>query len=375
MRSTGSWTTPSPTGVIHLAAVTGGIGANRAEPGRFFYENAIMGIELLEACRVRGVDKVVVAGTVCAYPKYTSVPFREADLWGGYPEETNAPYGLAKKILLVQGQAYREQYGLNAVYLLVVNLYGPGDNFDLTSSHVIPAMIRRFVDAHEAGAPEVLLWGDGSATREFIHVRDAATAFRLALEHYDGGDPVNVGSGSEISIRDLAEKVADVVGYNGAIAWDTSKPNGQPSRRLDTSRARALFGFRASTGIRRGVGRDRQVVPRPGRVGPGPDGCDRRLAAVVTERPTSIRSTVAAPARRLVAGATDRRFDAVEAELGRILSRLDGLEQLATRTETEVAALRQQADEALAFLRVQHDIVRDLLEELRPLLESRRRGD
>ncbi len=242
-----------PDALVHLAAVTGGIGANRAEPGRFFYENAIMGIELLEACRVRGVDKVVVAGTVCAYPKYTSIPFREEDLWGGYPEETNAPYGLAKKMLLVQGQAYREQYGLNAVYLLVVNLYGPGDNFDLTSSHVIPAMIRRFVDAHEAGAPEVLLWGDGSATREFIHVRDAAKAFRLALEQYDGGDPVNVGSGSEISIRGLAEKVAHVVGYNGAIAWDTSKPNGQPSRRLDTSRAHQLFGFQASTEFDEGL--------------------------------------------------------------------------------------------------------------------------
>jgi GDP-L-fucose synthase len=242
-----------PDALVHLAAVTGGIGANRAEPGRFFYENAIMGVELLEACRVRGVDKVVVAGTVCAYPKYTSVPFREEDLWGGYPEETNAPYGLAKKMLLVQGQAYREQYGLNAVYLLVVNLYGPGDNFDLTSSHVIPAMIRRFVDAHDAGTPRVLLWGDGSATREFIHVRDAAKAFRLALGHYDGGDPVNVGSGSEISIRDLAEKVARVVGYKGAIGWDTSKPNGQPSRRLDTRRARELFGFQASTEFDEGL--------------------------------------------------------------------------------------------------------------------------
>jgi GDP-L-fucose synthase len=235
-----------PDAVVHLAAVTGGIGANRAQPGTFFYENAIMGIELLEACRTHGVDKVAVAGTVCAYPKYTNVPFREVDLWNGYPEETNAPYGLAKKMLLVQSQAYREQYGMNAIHLLVVNLYGPGDNFDLTTSHVIPAMIRRFVEAQRAGAPEVVLWGDGSPTREFIHVRDAAIAFRLALERYDGGDPVNVGSGSEISIRDLAEKVARLVGYGGAIRWDASKPNGQPSRRLDTTRARELFGFEAS---------------------------------------------------------------------------------------------------------------------------------
>jgi len=237
----------APEAVVHLAAVTGGIGANRAQPGRFFYENAVMGIELLEACRTHGVDKVVVAGTVCAYPKYMSVPFREEDLWNGYPEETNAPYGLAKKMLLVQSQAYREQYGMNAVHLLVVNLYGPGDNFDLSTSHVIPAMIRRFVEAHRTGATEVVLWGDGSPTREFIHARDAATAFRLALERYDGGDPVNVGSGSDISIRDLAEKVTRLVGYSGAITWDTSKPNGQPSRRLDITRARELFGFEAST--------------------------------------------------------------------------------------------------------------------------------
>jgi GDP-L-fucose synthase len=242
-----------PDAVVHLAAVTGGIGANRAQPGTFFYENAIMGIELLEACRTHGVDKVAVAGTVCAYPKYTNVPFREEDLWNGYPEETNAPYGLAKKMLLVQSQAYREQYGMNAIHLLVVNLYGPGDNFDLTTSHVIPAMIRRFVEAQGAEAPEVVLWGDGSPTREFIHARDAAIAFRLALEQYDGGDPVNVGSGSEISIRDLAEKVARLVGYGGAIKWDASKPNGQPSRRLDTTRARELFGFEASTDFDAGL--------------------------------------------------------------------------------------------------------------------------
>ena len=237
----------TPDAVVHLAAVTGGIGANRAAPGTFFYDNAIMGIELLEACRVHAVAKVVIAGTVCSYPKYTSTPFREKDLWNGYPEETNAPYGLAKKMLLVQSQAYREQFGVNVVNLLVVNLYGPGDNFDLSSSHVIPAMIRRFVDAQQSGAREVVLWGDGSPTREFIHVRDAARAFRLAMERYDGADPVNVGSGSEISIRDLAEKVARVVSYEGALSWDTSKPNGQPSRRLDTTRARELFGFEAST--------------------------------------------------------------------------------------------------------------------------------
>jgi GDP-L-fucose synthase len=243
----------APDAVVHLAAVTGGIGANRAAPGTFFYDNAIMGIELLEACRVHSVAKVVIAGTVCSYPKYTSTPFREKDLWNGYPEETNAPYGLAKKMLLVQSQAYREQFGLNAVNLLVVNLYGPEDNFDLSSSHVIPAMIRRFVDAQRSGAPDVVLWGDGSPTREFIHVRDAARAFRLALERYDGVEPVNVGSGSEISIRDLAEKVARVVSYEGAISWDTSKPNGQPSRRLDTTRARDLFGFEASTDFDQGL--------------------------------------------------------------------------------------------------------------------------
>ena len=252
-RSIGSFWTPSRTAVVHLAAVTGGIGANRAEPGAFFYENAIMGIGLLDGCRTHGVNKVLVAGTVCAYPKHASVPFREDDLWSGYPEETNAPYGLAKKMLLVQSQAYREQYGMNAVYLLLVNLYGPGDNLDLSTSHVIPALVRRFVDAERTGTPEVTLWGDGNPTREFIHVRDAASAFRLALERYDGGDPVNVGSGCEISIRDLAEKVAGLVGYSGVITWDTSKPNGQPSRRLDTTRARELFGFEASTELDAGL--------------------------------------------------------------------------------------------------------------------------
>ena len=243
----------APDALVHLAAVTGGIGANRAAPGTFFYDNAIMGIELLEACRAHEIGKVAIAGTVCSYPKYTQTPFREADLWNGYPEETNAPYGLAKKMLLVQSQAYREQFGLNAVNLLVVNLYGPGDNFDLSSSHVIPAMIRRFVEARQSGAPDVVLWGDGSPTREFIHVRDAARAFRLALENYDGGDPVNVGSGTEIAIRDLAEKVARVVDYQGTISWDSTKPNGQPSRRLDTTQARELFGFEAFTDFDEGL--------------------------------------------------------------------------------------------------------------------------
>lgn len=244
-----------PDGVVHLAAVVGGIGANRAEPGRFFYENALMGIQLLEACRIAAVPKVVVAGTVCAYPKHAPVPFREADLWNGYPEDTNAPYGLAKKMLLVQAQAYREQYGCNFVTLLPVNLYGPGDNFDLRTGHVIPAMIHRFVAARDAQVDEVVLWGDGSATREFLHVGDAARAFRLALEHYDAGDPVNVGSGEEISIAALARLVAELCGYDGSIAWDTSEPNGQPRRRLDTRRAEASFGFTASTELREGLQR------------------------------------------------------------------------------------------------------------------------
>ncbi|HVB91899.1 MAG TPA: GDP-L-fucose synthase [Acidimicrobiales bacterium] len=241
-----------PDALVHLAAVVGGIGANRAEPGRFFYENAFMGMEVLEACRTQ-VGKVLVAGTVCAYPKLAAIPFREDALWDGYPEETNAPYGLAKKMLLVQAQAFREQYGLNAVYLLTVNLYGPGDNFDLASGHVIPAMIRRFLEARDAGAPEVVLWGDGSPTREFIHVRDAARAFRMALELYDRPEPVNVGSGVEISISELAGKVAAAVGYTGAIRWDTTKPNGQPFRRLDVSRARSAFGFEASIDFAAGL--------------------------------------------------------------------------------------------------------------------------
>jgi GDP-L-fucose synthase len=242
-----------PDAVVHLAAVVGGIGANRAHPGQFLYENAIMGLELLEACRVADVAKTLVAGTVCAYPKHTPVPFREEHLWDGYPEETNAPYGLAKKLLLAQAQAYRAEYGMNAIYLLPVNLYGPGDNFDLETSHVIPAMIRRFAEACVSGAPSVTLWGDGSPTREFLYVEDAARAFRLALERYDGLDPINVGSSQEITIRDLAALIANTIGYQGETLWDDSQPNGQPRRLLDTSRARGLLGFKTVVGLEEGV--------------------------------------------------------------------------------------------------------------------------
>lgn len=236
-----------PEVVIHLAAVVGGIGANRANPGRFFYDNAIMGIQLIEAARRHAVEKTVVLGTICAYPKFTPVPFREEELWNGYPEETNAPYGIAKKALLVQCQAYREQYGMNAVFLLPVNLYGPGDNFHLESSHVIPALIRKCVEAVAEGRDEIVLWGDGSATREFLYVEDAAEGIVLATERYDKPDPVNLGSGMEISIRDLATKIAGIVSFSGRITWDATQPNGQPRRCLDVSRAVREFGFRATT--------------------------------------------------------------------------------------------------------------------------------
>ena len=242
-----------PEVVIHAAAVVGGIGANRDNPGRFFYENAIMGIQLIEACRRYAVEKTVVLGTICAYPKFTPVPFREEALWDGYPEETNAPYGIAKKALLVQCQAYREQYGTNAVFLLPVNLYGPRDNFDLHSSHVIPALIRKCLDAKERRVAEIVLWGDGSPTREFLYVDDAAEAVVEAAESYDGAEPVNLGSGQEISIRHLAEKIAALIGFTGRITWDTSKPNGQPRRCLDVSRAEREFGFRASTSLDAGL--------------------------------------------------------------------------------------------------------------------------
>jgi GDP-L-fucose synthase len=242
-----------PENVVHLAAVVGGIGANQEQPGRFLYENAKMGIELIEASRVYGIQKMVVAGTVCAYPKQLPLPFKEEDLWNGYPEETNAPYGIAKKLLLVMAQGYRAQYGMNIVYLLPVNLYGPGDNFDLNSSHVIPAMIRKFVEARERNEPNVTLWGDGSPTREFLYVDDAARAFNLALEHYNGAEPVNIGSGEEIAIRDLASLIKATVGFDGKIIWDTSKPNGQPRRKLDTSRARDRFGFESAISFEKGL--------------------------------------------------------------------------------------------------------------------------
>jgi GDP-L-fucose synthase len=246
-----------PQIVIHAAAVVGGIGANRENPGKFFYENAIMGIQLIEEARRESIEKMVCLGTICAYPKFTPIPFREEELWNGYPEETNAPYGLAKKMLLVQLQAYRQEYGFNGIYLLPVNLYGPRDNFDPASSHVIPAMIRKFVEARDNGAKKVVLWGDGSPTREFLYVEDAAEAILLAAERYNSPEPVNLGSGEEIPIRDLAAVVARETGFQGEIVWDTTKPNGQPRRRLDTSRAAAGFGWKAQTpfleGLRRAV--------------------------------------------------------------------------------------------------------------------------
>jgi len=241
--------------VVHLAAVVGGIGANQAEPGRFFYENLHMGTMLMEHARRAGVRKFVGIGTICAYPKFTPVPFSEDQLWNGYPEETNAAYGMAKKMLLVQGQAYRQQYGFNAIHLLPVNLYGPGDNFNPASSHVIPALVRKCLEAKESSAGEIVCWGDGTATREFLYVEDCAEAIVLATERYDGSDPVNIGAGFEISIRDLTTLVAELCEFRGRIAWDRSKPNGQPRRSLDTSRAEAAFGFRATTRLRDGLAR------------------------------------------------------------------------------------------------------------------------
>jgi GDP-L-fucose synthase len=241
------------TMVIHMAAVVGGIGANRAHPGQFFYDNLMMGTSLMEQARQAGIAKFVSIGTICAYPKFTPIPFREADLWNGYPEETNAPYGLAKKMLLVQGQAYRQEYGFNSIYLLPVNLYGPGDNFDPASSHVIPALIKKCLDAVQQGSPAIEVWGDGSPTREFLYVRDAAEGIVLAAEHYNGGEPVNLGSGYEISIRDLVTLIAELTGFEGEIRYDPTKPNGQPRRQLDVSRARDWFGFQATTSFRDGL--------------------------------------------------------------------------------------------------------------------------
>ena len=242
-----------PDMVIHLAAVVGGIGANRENPGRFFYENAAMGIELMEQSRLRGVDKFVQIGTVCSYPKFTPVPFREDDLWNGYPEETNAPYGLAKKMLLVQGQAYRQQYGFNVIHLIPVNLYGPGDNFDPMSSHVIPALIKKCVDARGSGDDHIDAWGSGKPSREFLFVEDAAEGIVLASERYDRAEPVNLGVGEEITIRDLVQRIIVETGFDGAVKWDTSKPDGQPRRALDISRARESFGFEARTTLEEGL--------------------------------------------------------------------------------------------------------------------------
>jgi len=244
-----------PDLVIHLAAVVGGIGANRENPGRFFYENAIMGIELMERSRGAGVGKFVQIGTVCSYPKFTPVPFHEDELWNGYPEETNAPYGLAKKMLLVQGQAYRQQYGFDVIHLIPVNLYGPGDNFDPSSSHVIPALIKKCVDARDAGEDHIDVWGTGSASREFLYVDDAAEGIVLGAERYDDAEPVNLGVGSEITIRELVELIAHLTRFAGEIRWDPSKPDGQPRRALDTSRARERFGFVATTEFEDGVRR------------------------------------------------------------------------------------------------------------------------
>jgi GDP-L-fucose synthase len=244
-----------PNLVVHLAAVVGGISANLKHPGRFFYENAIMGLQLMEQARLFGVEKFVVIGTVCAYPKFTPVPFKEADLWNGYPEETNAPYGLAKKMLLVQSQAYRQEYGFNAIYLLPVNLYGPGDNFHPDTSHVIPALIRRCLEAVEARREDVIVWGTGMASREFLFVEDAAEAVVLATEHYNDPQPVNLGSGIEVTIKELAELIAELCGFTGRLVWDTTKPDGQPRRCLDTSRAEQAFGFRARTNFREGLTR------------------------------------------------------------------------------------------------------------------------
>jgi len=243
----------NPDVVIHLAAVVGGIGANRENPGRFFYDNAIMGIQLLHECFERGVEKMVVVGTVCSYPKFTSPPFREAAIWDGYPEETNAPYGIAKKALLVQGQAYRQQYGFNSIHILPTNLYGPGDNFDPSSSHVIPALIKKCVEAVEAGDKTIDVWGTGSASREFLFVRDAAKAIVMATELYNEPEPLNIGNEREITIKELVETIAELCGFQGELLWDATKPDGQPRRCLDTSRARESIGFSAATPFRDGL--------------------------------------------------------------------------------------------------------------------------
>jgi len=258
----------APDVIVHLAATVGGIGANQREPGRFFYENTVMGVHLIEAARRHGVRKIVVAGTVCAYPKHTSVPFHEDDIWNGYPEETNAPYGIAKKALLVQLQAYRQQYGMNGIFLIPVNLYGPRDTFDPSRSHVIPALIRKFVDARRTNAPAVEVWGTGRASREFLYVEDCARAIVLACEYYDAPEPVNIGAGAEISIAELATMIASLCGYRGQLTFNASLPDGQPRRSLDVSRAASAFGFRASTSLGDGLRRtiawyEESVAPAP----------------------------------------------------------------------------------------------------------------
>ncbi|HUU09585.1 MAG TPA: GDP-L-fucose synthase [Phycisphaerae bacterium] len=267
------YATMRPTVVIHLAAQVGGIGANRENPGRFFYSNMTMGLHLIEHARRAGLRKFVQVGTICAYPKFTPVPFREEDLWNGYPEETNAPYGIAKKALLVMLQAYRQQYGLSGIYLLPVNLYGPGDNFDPASSHVIPALIRKFIEAQERGDRQVVVWGTGNASREFLYVEDCARGLVLAAERYDAPEPVNLGAGMEITIRDLAGKIREMVGFRGDLVWDTTQPDGQPRRSLDTSRAAEAFGFRAETpfdeGLRRTIRWYREHRRGPARPGAG----------------------------------------------------------------------------------------------------------
>jgi len=252
----------APEVVFHLAAEVGGIGANRANPGRYWYANLAMGVNVLEASRLHGVRKLVIAGTVCAYPKFTPTPFSEDDLWNGYPEETNAPYGVAKKSILVGAQAYREQYGVDAIFLLPANLYGPRDNFDLETSHVVPALVRKMVSGEE----KVVLWGDGSPTREFLYVEDAADAFVLAADGYSGPAPLNIGTGDEVAIRDLAAEIAELTGFTGEIVWDLAMPNGQPRRRLDTSRAEEVLGFRARTPLREGLERTISWYREHGRV-------------------------------------------------------------------------------------------------------------
>ncbi|MGD8622509.1 MAG: GDP-L-fucose synthase [Anaerolineales bacterium] len=244
-----------PDVVIHLAANVGGIGANQAHPAEFFYDNLMMGVQLMHQSWKRGVEKFVAIGTVCAYPKFTPIPFREENLWDGYPEETNAPYGLAKKMLLVQSQSYREQYNFNSVFLIPVNLYGPRDNFNLETSHVIPALIRKALEAQDRGDDQLIVWGDGSPTREFLYAQDAAEGILLATERYNSSDPVNLGSGEEISIKHLAEKIVELTGFEGQLFWDTSRPNGQPRRALDTSRAKERFGFEAEVKLDQGLKR------------------------------------------------------------------------------------------------------------------------